>query len=824
MIFGHIGFGNKLEKSILTALNKSHSIIQFNPDGTVIDANQNFLDALEYSLSEIKGKHHRIFVASDQRDTPEYQNFWLSLSGGAHQEAEFERITKSGKVIWIQATYMPVLSITGAVERIVKVATLTTDRKQIMADYASQINAIKLTQAVIEFELDGTVITANDIFLDTLGYTLKEVQGKHHSMFLDRENRSSESYKEFWKNLRKGEFQNGEYVRLSKAGKHVWIQASYTPIFDLSGNPVKIVKFATDITDSKLKNSDYQGQLDAISKSQAVIEFDTQGNILEANANFLSALGYDTLDEIKGKHHSIFVPTEEAKSAEYKKFWKELGEQKYVTAEFRRLSKDGGDVWIQASYNPIIDPSGKVYKVVKYATDTTDLKLKNADFEGKVKAINLSQAVVEFETDGTIIFANENFLTALGYSLDEVVGKHHKIFVDDATRTSQEYKDFWQRLGQGQYQSAEYCRRSKNGSDVWIQASYNPILDPTGKVLKVVKFATDITEQVKQREQFKILSLVANKTDNSVIITGADGLIQYVNPGFERMTGFFLEETIGRKPGDLLQGPDTNPETLGRIRQNINAAKPFYDEILNYTKHKEPYWISLSINPVFDDKGELERFISIQADITNTKKEALEHNLRMEAIARSNGIVEWKADGSYLSVNEIVEKLYGTKNKHDLSKAFALKALLTYQELSQLKSGKAVLKEMTLTGPSGKPVWIDGSFQAIQDHKHEIIRFVMYARDASRRRKAVDNANQMISGVLEEIDKIAAQIDSITNQTHMLSLNATIEAARAGEAGKGFAVVADEVRALAGHTETSTKEIGTLISRTRERLNKSNAA
>jgi methyl-accepting chemotaxis protein len=241
-----------------------------------------------------------------------------------------------------------------------------------------------------------------------------------------------------------------------------------------------------------------KAKLEALDASQATIEFNLDGKILTANKRFLDAMGY-TLEEIRGQHHSIFVEPSFRNSAEYQQFWAALGRGEFQAAEYKRLGKGGREVWIQASYNPIIGRTGKPYKVVKFATDVTAQKLQAADYEGQINAISKSQAVIQFNMDGTIITANENFLGALGYSLPEIQGKHHGMFVEPSYRGSQEYKAFWDSLQRGEYQAAEYKRIGKGGREVWIQATYNPILDLSGRPFKVVKFATDVTQQVTER-------------------------------------------------------------------------------------------------------------------------------------------------------------------------------------------------------------------------------------------------------------------------------------------------------------------------------------
>ncbi|HEY8337705.1 MAG TPA: PAS domain-containing methyl-accepting chemotaxis protein [Tardiphaga sp.] len=264
-------------------------------------------------------------------------------------------------------------------------ATLRLQDMESMAKVA----AIGRSQAVIEFQMDGTIITANDSFLKALGYTMGEIKGKHHSLFVEPAMRDSAAYREFWASLNRGDYQAAEYKRIGKDGREVWILASYNPILDGNGKPYKVVKFATDVTEQKLRNADLAGQIAAIGKSQAVIEFDMNGNVLTANDNFLRALGY-SLGEIKGKHHSLFVDPSERDGAAYREFWAALNRGEYQAAEYKRIGKGGKEVWIQASYNPILDLNGKPFKVVKYATDTTDqviARMKSERVRGMMESV-----------------------------------------------------------------------------------------------------------------------------------------------------------------------------------------------------------------------------------------------------------------------------------------------------------------------------------------------------------------------------------------------------------------------------------------------------
>ena len=272
------------------------------------------------------------------------------------------------------------------------------------------VAAIGKSQAIIEFDLDGTILKANDNFLNTLGYRLEEIEGKHHRMFTEAEYSASSEYRQFWAKLSRGEYDAGEYKRLGKNGKEVWINASYNPILDPNGKPYKVVKFATDVTAKKIENANFVGQIAAIGKSQAVIEFQMDGTILTANENFLNTLGY-RLDEIQGKHHSIFAEPGYAETPEYKQFWAKLNRGEYDAGEYRRIGKGGKEVWIQASYNPIFDLNGRPFKVVKYATDVTE------QISNRIEIVRVMQAASAGDLTQKINTSGDGHLAQVGEQL-----------------------------------------------------------------------------------------------------------------------------------------------------------------------------------------------------------------------------------------------------------------------------------------------------------------------------------------------------------------------------------------------------------------------
>jgi methyl-accepting chemotaxis protein len=253
-------------RHLFEAVSRSQCVIEFSPEGKILTANENFLQAMGYSLEEILGRHHEMFLRAADRDTDDYRAFWPSLAQGTFRAGEFRRVNKAGAEIWLQASYNPVAGRSGKVERVVKIAADVSEQKSRSLDSDGQLAAIDRSQAVISFAMDGTILEANKNFLDTVGYTLEEIHGRKHEMFVDPEYRASDEYRAFWDKLRAGEFHAGEFRRIGQGGREVWIQATYNPVLDDAGRPVKVVKFAYDCAAMVLRRKrreEIQGRIDA---------------------------------------------------------------------------------------------------------------------------------------------------------------------------------------------------------------------------------------------------------------------------------------------------------------------------------------------------------------------------------------------------------------------------------------------------------------------------------------------------------------------------------------------------------------------------------
>jgi methyl-accepting chemotaxis protein len=307
-----------------------------------------------------------------------------------------------------------------------------------------------------------------------------------------------------------------------------------------------------------------QAELDAIDKVMAIIEFTPDGDIVKANENFLATVGYQ-LNEIVGKHHRIFMPPEQISSNEYAVFWKRLASGETFKQRFPRINKQGDTVWLEASYNPIYDVQGNVARVVKYATDITAAVEAELENKSKLQAIDGVMAVIEFDPQGNILCANDNFLQTMGYSEPELKEMHHRIFVTPEYAASDEYKQFWASLGSGKHNKDIFQRITKSGQTVWLDASYNPIFDVKGRVVKVIKYANDITEQENNRIELR----KAVHAFSDVMKSQLQGDLTQIVAGFDANSDLkMLQDAINQTEEKLREIVNTSI----RAAETVNTA------------------------------------------------------------------------------------------------------------------------------------------------------------------------------------------------------------------------------------------------------------
>ncbi len=435
---------------------------------------------------------------------------------------------------------------------------------------------------MMSFSPEGEILWANSLYAEMVEYSVEEIIGKHHSIFVPYNIRRKETYKEFWRALANGESRSSEFQGVTKTRRDVWIRGSFFPIRDHNHKLICIVNIAFDITNEKTIALADNQKLEALNKSHASISYNVEGTIIEANEMFLELMDYK-IDVIRGEHHSFFVPEEYSSSKDYKIFWEKLSSGEFVSGEFKRVKRDGSEIWIKATYNPIRDLAGNVVMIQEIASDVTELKSLGIAQEEQFKAIYRSSAIIEFDLAGNIINVNDILLNLMKYGRNELIGEHHSIFISDEELGSSEYKEFWSELRKGNFQLGEFKRFNKFGEEIWIRGAYNPVIDINGNVYKIMKFAFDISSS-KNAEKI----LLQKNEELEVARAQADEATKAKSSFLANMSHEIrtpMNGIIGVT--NLLQQTALNPEQLDLVHIISDCSEGLLgviNDILDYSK------------------------------------------------------------------------------------------------------------------------------------------------------------------------------------------------------------------------------------------------
>jgi methyl-accepting chemotaxis protein len=527
-----------------------------------------------------------------------------------------------------------------------------------------------------------------------------------------------------------------------------------------------------------------EGRLQSVLEQaiDAVVTINGKNEVIFMNSAAEKLWGYSK-SEVIGKNVRMLVPTEhQAPHDSYVNANRTTGVDKIVgtSRDVEIQRKDGTRIWGSLSLSKV-----KVGNSIEYTAFLRDItEARNSQEIINQTLEQALDAVVTIDENNLITFYNRSAERLWGYKREEVIGRNVKMLVPFEHQANHDNYVNSNRNGGadrivGTSREVEFS--TKDGSKRWANLSLSKV-DLGGRILYTA-FLKDITEEIAQRERVRLLSLVADETDNSVIIAGPDRLIQYVNPGFTKLTGYALDEAIGRKPGELLQGEGTSDATVGRIRQKLEAQEPFYEEILNYSKTGEPYWISLAINPVFDEQGKLKNYVSIQANVTDTKLASLEFNYKIDAISKTSVTAEFDLSGKLIDANDLACKAFGV---HDLAALYNESfAQLQSDVLPECLGGNSVQREFQYFSLIGTEIWLEGAFSPIFDSLGNVTKVVFFGMPVTARKMAIDGVSNVLSQMAS---------GNLTNRVE-------------GEFGADFNIIRDNLNNSLERIQTTMKSV-----------------
>lgn len=676
----------------LAAIYKSNMVVEYDMQGRIVYANEDFLKLVGYSLAEVQDQFHTLLIPEEDQESEELLSFWADLRRGNYQADAVRRVTKSGKIIWTRGSFNPILDLSGQPYKIVEftqdityhrelqaktaeqleaiqikekeltenVEKLNTVKEEMVvkeADMAAHLNAIDRTLATVEYDLRGFFQKANHQYLNIMGYTMEELDGQHDKVLVDPVEAEGEDYQSFWKSLKRDGERSGEFRRISKAGKEIWWQATFTLAFTSKRKPYKVIMLARDITEQKLESLDIEGQLKAINKSNGVMEMDTEGKILSINEAYLQELGY-LEEEVLGQSHTMFIKEDERHTTEFTAFWMDMVHGRFKTGVFEKVAKDGSTRWFRGSYNPIFDLKGKAYKIVHFAQNITqakqlevealqqaeelrtqeeeirqnmeeltavqeDMKRNSMEMEAALEAIDNTLATAELDLSGTFLKANNIFAEMVKFKIDELIGKNFRMLLEPKYAKTEEYEVLWDKLNNGLAQEGEIKFISKDHKAVWANVTYTPAKNSYGTIYKILILVNDISELKHVTLDFQGMLSAFNQS-NLMAEYDMNGMITNINDRFLELMHYERGEVLGKHHKIFVKDQEKKSKNYKDFWQTILKGEHKNGDFLRIDSDGNELWLRSSYHPIADVTGKTYKVVSYATDVTEYKKAILE--------------------------------------------------------------------------------------------------------------------------------------------------------------------------------------------------------
>ncbi len=651
----------------------NHAIIRadYNIDGNMEYANTKFIRTMGYSVAEMEGDHVSTLV--DKKNINIFLKEWKNLiKGGKHIEREIRFNTKYGNR-WILSTYTSIKDIRGKIMKILFLGTDVEEAKRKNLDFRGEVNAINNSVIKIEYKMNGKIIETNENFRKFTKFSKDDLKNKNIFFFILKEDLSE--FQVTWNKIISGEFIQGEFKRRNKKGEVIWVQGTYSAVENFDGEIYKVIFIAYNITirknaerktlelTEKLKNKEtdlekniksleliqrnltkkeleMNEQIVAINEVNLLLEIDLDGKILEANELFCDLFGFLRMDIID-KNHKILMPLEEKNSLDYKNFVKDLKDGKSKTGEFKRLSRDRKNIYLQGTYCPIFDNENKVRKILFLSFNITETKKQQSEIIGQLDAINKTNILIEYNLEGYITKINEIFTSLFMYSKEETIEKHHNILLTEEDKNLKKYENFWIDLKNGYIKKGEFVRRAKNGKIIFLSSTFYPMLNQEQKPYKIIELSFDISQIKEQEEALKMQTeeLAASEEElrqnmEELQATQEDMLRKHKEVERNNMklkaSSEILKKTMTKqrasqtKYKSLVKGINE----IGYIA-TLNLERKFIDinkNLTNFLKLERTQIIGENYEKIFHEKKD--EFLKIFENIANGKTQKRENILR----------------------------------------------------------------------------------------------------------------------------------------------------------------------------------------------------
>lgn len=540
------------------------AIAELDGDGHVRIVNPSMVATYGLAEKEVIGKRFDAFCDPEFQKGESFEEAWSAALSGKSTRLDVRHVDGEAAKRWMDVVLVPIGPADGPVDRVLQIARDITDAKLRADDLVAQNAAIDRAKALFEFNLYGDVTAINKAMCEVFEVIPDEIMGVSHASLCDPEFGSSRKHADFWDKLVAGQVQKGVFRRVTPAGKTVWLRSVYSPVIEANGRIEKILMVGTDVTEERVGIFRIEQTLQCLQDSSLVAEFSPKGEVLEASPQFLAAFGY-SIQQIRRKTHGELCPEadDQAKAAQAE--WQNVLRGDVVSGTFRRRNATGSDIWLSATYCGIRDADGDLERVLLFGTDVTEERAAKLHHDARWTATDAGLALMEFDVDGKITSANENFLKLIGYTGRELIGQHHSAICAPDFVQSDQYREFWLGLAGGTTWKRRAHHVGRYNGDVHLQSIYSPVRDEHGDVTRIIAFAIDISKHV----QFEGL---ARDNSNDVL----DELQQLMMMREKLYTGV---EGLARQTGSSRKSASEGAAHVRDGKQAMETARACSDKI-----------------------------------------------------------------------------------------------------------------------------------------------------------------------------------------------------------------------------------------------------